>query len=266
VGESPAPFDPGVVLGPPSAETDARVAMVVTPFEGLERDEAAALQASLVAAFRKRDVAASAVNPAPGSQLVRGGVLPGPGGTRIIDAELVSPGGIVTSDVRVAEARLDDSEARAGIATRLAAGLLDGPAAAAVAPAADPAPKPAEAPARWRVRVANVKGAPGDGEASLTQAVRRSLQLAGYDIVDGQAPGVLSVEGSVSVSAPRGPAQNVAITWRVLGPDGAEKGRIDQANDVPTGSLDTSWGPIASAAGSAAAGGLADLIDRLPPP
>jgi hypothetical protein len=266
MGDSPEPFDPGVVLAPPSAETDARVAMVVTPFTGLGHDEASALQASLVAAFRKRDVAASAVNPAPGSQLVRGSVRPGPGGTRIIVAELVNPGGIVTNDVRIPDARLDDPEIRTGLATRLAAGLLDGPGAAAAQVAPAPAQKPAEAPARWRVRVANVAGAPGDGEASLTKAVRRSLQLAGYDVVEQKAPGVLSVEGSVSLSAPRGPAQNVAITWRVVGPDGAEKGRIDQANDVPTGSLDTSWGPIASAAGSAAAGGLADLIGRLPPP
>jgi hypothetical protein len=59
--------------------------------------------------------------------------------------------------------------------------------------------------------------------------------------------------------------QNITISWQVRGADGSEKGRIDQANAIPAGSLDGAWGPVASAAGAAAAEGLADLIGRLPP-
>ena len=259
-GEVERPLGPQTILAPPTAVEDARMAVVVTPFEGLDRPEAAALQDALVKALRARDVAASAVNPAPGSHLVRGRAVPDPSGLVAIEGEMVSPGGLVDARMRALGRRLDDEGSRVALARELANDLVDGPRAPRLA-----MPTPA-APSYWRVRVPAIDAAPGDGGQTLPRAVRRALALSGVPVVEESGPDVLTLEGRVDLLPPRGSAQGITIGWRVLGPDGAEMGRVDQSNEVPTGSLDGAWGPVASAAGSAAAEGLATAIGRLPPP
>lgn len=108
-----------------------------------------------------------------------------------------------------------------------------------------------------------VEGAPGDGATSLTRAMRFYLQQAKVKIVDKPTPEALIVQGSVEISAPRGGAQPIAITWRVLRPDGSEVGKVAQNNAVPTGSLDKAWGDIAFLIAEAAAPGVTQIIKRV---
>ncbi len=107
-----------------------------------------------------------------------------------------------------------------------------------------------------------VEGAPGDGATSLTRAMRFYLQQAKVKIVDKSTPEALIVQGTVEISAPRGGAQPITITWRVLRPDGSELGKVAQNNAVPTGSLDKAWGDIAFLIAEAAAPGVTQILKR----
>lgn len=108
-----------------------------------------------------------------------------------------------------------------------------------------------------------VEGAPGDGATSLTRAMRFYLQQAKVKIVDKPTPEALIVQGSVEISPPRGGAQPITITWRVLRPDGSEVGKVAQNNAVPTGSLDKAWGDIAFLIAEAAAPGVTQILKRI---
>ena len=93
--------------------------------------------------------------------------------------------------------------------------------------------------------------------------MRFYLQQAKVKIVDKPTPEALIVQGTVEISAPRGGAQPITITWRVLGPDGSEMGKVAQNNAVPTGSLDKTWGDIAFLIAEAAAPGVTQIIKRV---
>lgn len=108
-----------------------------------------------------------------------------------------------------------------------------------------------------------VEGAPGDGATSLTRAMRFYLQQAKVKIVDKPTPDALIVQGTVELSAPRGGAQPITITWRVLRPDGSEVGKVAQNNAVPNGSLDKAWGDLAFLIAEAAAPGVTQILKRI---
>ena len=120
-----------------------------------------------------------------------------------------------------------------------------------------------------RVVVRPVTGAPGDGNQSLTLAIAFALKKASIDVVPNigstPMPGVLAVQGAVLVEPSAQPGQQHAvITWSILHPDGSTAGQVKQDNTVPRGSLDGPWGEIALAVGNAAAGGIAEVVNRTP--
>ena len=66
----------------------------------------------------------------------------------------------------------------------------------------------------------------------------------------------------MKVDPPKARRQNVALAWTVSSPDGRKLGTINQANDMPVGSLDDGWGDDAFYVAQAAAGGIYDLVKR----
>ncbi len=112
------------------------------------------------------------------------------------------------------------------------------------------------------VAVVSVKGAPGRGNAELTDAMRATLREAGWPVVGEPQEDALTIAGNVRMSPPRGEAQNVSLSWTVSAYDGTVLGTIKQANDVPAGSLNKSWGQAAQYAAEAGATGIFDLIKR----
>jgi hypothetical protein len=106
-----------------------------------------------------------------------------------------------------------------------------------------------------------VTGAPGDGQDSLTTAMRRHLQSAGVKLIDGGAAGSYSVKGTVQMGEASGGQQPITISWTVVDPKGTtlEK-RVVQRNKVPEGSLNGQWGQVAELAASEAAKSVAKLI------
>ena len=110
--------------------------------------------------------------------------------------------------------------------------------------------------------VAPVSGAPGDGAAALTAAIRRELERKSVSIVDQPGAGSTKVEGRVSMGQPSGGKQVVQIDWIVTDPAGAQLGIVTQKNTIQQGSLDGSWGATADAAASAASVKISSLLKK----
>lgn len=113
-----------------------------------------------------------------------------------------------------------------------------------------------------RVMVADVTGAPGDGNAALTRQVR--AHLAEYGSLVQTTPGGADfiVRGDVAIIPIENRQQRVEIQWTVTGPTGDERGKVMQLNAVPAGMLDHYWGDVAVVVATEAAGGLDTVIMR----
>jgi hypothetical protein len=105
-----------------------------------------------------------------------------------------------------------------------------------------------------------VKGAPGDGSASLTAAIQRELQTKGVSLTERPTPATYRVEGNVILGASRDGKQPIQIEWVVRDPNGKKLGTVSQKNDIPEGSLDGPWGRVADQAASAAVQGILKLL------
>lgn len=127
-------------------------------------------------------------------------------------------------------------------------------------------PATAEADADGAIQGVAITGVTGAGEAGngeLAGALARVLTDAGWPVQDGTPDNALMIEGDVALGEPNGDAQTVTLRWTVKAPDGQVLGAVEQANDVPAGSLDESWGEAADHAALAAAQGIFDLVDKL---
>ncbi len=110
---------------------------------------------------------------------------------------------------------------------------------------------------------AGVTGAPGDGNAELSQELAARLPDE-HDTLHTTAAGAdYVVDGTVAVSKPdraNDGVQHVEIVWTVRSAKGHEAGKATQLHDVPAHSLDGYWGDVAVAAAAEAAGGIHEVI------
>ena len=129
-----------------------------------------------------------------------------------------------------------------------------------------PEPKPAKPKAGSveinAIAVIPVQGAKGPGNKELTAAMRKTLASVGWPVVTTSRANALVIRGLVDMSKPKGPNQQVAVLWAVETAQGKSLGDVKQANSVPAGSLDGSWGEAATIVAEAAAGGIFDIIQR----
>lgn len=133
-------------------------------------------------------------------------------------------------------------------------------------PLADPDARPETAngaaitaDSRSTVQVRPLRGLPGDGDKSLTNALKRALERAGLKVVD--ASPEYFVEGAVSV-APGLPGEDtVTVVWTVKRTkDGSPLGNIDQGGAVPKGRLSGPWGLLARDIAEGGATGLVEVV------
>lgn len=113
-----------------------------------------------------------------------------------------------------------------------------------------------------KVEVPDVTGAPGDGNASLTKQMRAHLAALGPLVQDTAVGADFIVQGNVKMVPIPGNQQRVEIQWVVKKPDGDERGKVVQLNDIPAGSLNHYWADVAVVVGTEAAGGVNDVIAR----
>lgn len=111
--------------------------------------------------------------------------------------------------------------------------------------------------------VAPVTGAPGDGQDSLTAAMRKHLQQAGVKLASGSSGTAYTVKGTVEIGSPVDGQQPITIQWMVVDPSGKTMEKaVVQRNKVAQGSLDGQWGQVADLAAGEAAKSIARLMGR----
>lgn len=106
-----------------------------------------------------------------------------------------------------------------------------------------------------------VTGAPGDGQQSLTSAMKKYLAGAGVRLAEGARGTAYTVRGTVELGSAEGGQQPITIRWLVIDPNGKQIDKaVVQRNKIPAGSLDGPWGQVADLAASEAAKSVAKLI------
>jgi len=157
--------------------------------------------------------------------------------------------------------QLSASMPRGGGSASSVAAASDAAPAATASTASTPSPR-AASPKAAGVIVAPVSGAPGDGQRSLTTALKKRLYAGGVKLANGPAVNVYMVKGSVKLADASGGKQSIRIDWQVLDPSGKKLGTVSQQNMIPRGSLNGPWGAIADAAAGAAAAGIIKLLPK----
>jgi hypothetical protein len=115
---------------------------------------------------------------------------------------------------------------------------------------------------RARVMVADVTGAPGDGDVSLTKQMRKDLGTLGPVLVPQAESADFVVKGQVKAVPIPGHKERIEIQWVITDAKGAERGRVVQLNEIPAGALDHYWGDVAVVVATEASGGVNDVILR----
>lgn len=112
------------------------------------------------------------------------------------------------------------------------------------------------------VWVQPIRGAPGDGDRSLTRAMRYALMGAKVAVTSEKMAARHLIDGKVRLGPVSKGRQKVEIRWTVTYPDGGTVGHAVQRNEVPAGTFDGRWGETASMIAAAAVGGIKDVLDR----
>jgi hypothetical protein len=113
-----------------------------------------------------------------------------------------------------------------------------------------------------KVMVAEVTGAPGDGNLSLTQQMRARLAVLGPVVLTTLAGADFIVQGQVNVVPIPKRQERVEIQWIVKTGSGDERGRVVQLNEIPAGTLSRYWGDVAVVVATEASNGVNDVIKR----
>jgi uncharacterized caspase-like protein len=116
---------------------------------------------------------------------------------------------------------------------------------------------------REKLAVVTVVGAPGDGQQSLAVALKKHLSARGLKFATQPGKGVYSIRGVVKLSDSGWRRQSIRLDWQVFDPSGKQLGTVSQQNAIPNGSLDGSWGAVATAAASAAGDDIIKLFDHV---
>jgi hypothetical protein len=113
-----------------------------------------------------------------------------------------------------------------------------------------------------KVLVADVTGAPGDGNVALTRQMRARLAVLGPVVLTTPTGADFVVEGHVAVVPQPKHQERVEIQWSVKTAGGDERGRVVQLNEIPAGTLDHYWGDVAVVVATEASSGVNDVILR----
>jgi hypothetical protein len=115
---------------------------------------------------------------------------------------------------------------------------------------------------RAKVMIANVTGAPGDGDDTLTSQMRTHLAVLGPTVQTSPDGADYTVQGQVRAVPIPGAKQRIEIQWIIKNAAGQDLGKVVQLNEIPAGTLDHYWGDVAVVVAAEASGGVNDVIKR----
>lgn len=105
-----------------------------------------------------------------------------------------------------------------------------------------------------------VEGAPGDGNVSLTRAIKAALRKRDLTVTEDPRQASYVIRGFVEMGTAVNGRQKAKIVWSVSTVAGQEVGKAVQENAVKAGSLDGAWGRIADIVSNAAVSGIQELF------
>lgn len=105
-----------------------------------------------------------------------------------------------------------------------------------------------------------VTNAPGDGDRSLTRAIKAAIRGAGIAVAGEKRYAEFVLDGRVRVDPPNDNLQRVEIVWTVRTPDGREIGRATQKNLIKAGTFAGPWGEAAQVVADAALEGIQGVL------
>lgn len=108
--------------------------------------------------------------------------------------------------------------------------------------------------------VSPIENAPGDGNLSLTRAIKAAIKGARIAVAKERRYAEFVLEGRFSLSAPEDGLQRVEIVWAVMTQDGREIGRATQKNMVEAGTFDGPWGEVSTIVATAALEGIQGVL------
>src|SRR5882757_2804382 len=138
-------------------------------------------------------------------------------------------------------------------------------AATAMASANVPGSAPTSATQQQRqvkVLVAEVTGAPSDGNRQLYSGMRRALGSSKIVIVDAAGPDVFTVVGTVSLTPIDEQKGQLVVKWLLKDPAGKSVGDLEQANPVPLAAAKGSWAGFGDIVATAASEGVLELLEK----
>lgn len=113
-----------------------------------------------------------------------------------------------------------------------------------------------------KVMVAEVTGAPGDGDYALTRQMRTRLRLLGPKVQTTAKGADFTVRGHVRIVPLKHHKERVEIQWHIRNAKGQDLGKVVQLNEIPAGTLDHYWGDVAVVVATEASGGVDDVIKQ----
>ena len=114
--------------------------------------------------------------------------------------------------------------------------------------------------------IAEVSGAPGNGNDLLAQALKQVLRARDQEVTEDPRQARFIVRGLVVMSEPKDGRQTARVVWSVATAEGKELGSAEQRSKVAAGALDQDWGNTAMDVAIGAAVGLQRVLgDRARP-
>jgi len=111
-----------------------------------------------------------------------------------------------------------------------------------------------------QIFLADVVGAPGDGNRSLFAAMRQHLLQSGDLVVNSPGNADFVVAGTIKRTHVDVHTDQIEIHWHVANFQFKEAGDVAQGHDFPAGALDHYWGEVATAVADEAAPGVNTII------
>jgi len=143
--------------------------------------------------------------------------------------------------------------------------LADGAAARFTAAIVEPAyGNAAPQPPVIKLHVWPIIGPSDTGNQLLRAAIGRALARRDFSVVTAIEQAQIVLSGEVALGPLEDGERPIEIIWAMLRPDGKELGRLNQKNIVTDDSLKSGWADLSRAIATAAAGGVSELIRRLP--
>lgn len=257
--------------------------IVVPPVRGLAPQMSALFTRAMIDALLQVEYIATSTSPPQQTSRLYGKYTPAQDGTGSLRLTFLDPWGAILEDfsvlLEIDIAQLDPAAYEAhtlarNLAQTVAARLetrqstpvvvrsLLSPTPAAISQTAAPGMQANTAPTGEAIIVTAIFDAPEQGARHLRKAIEASLRAAGFAITARPGPQTYRLQCTVGVTESRTGFQHLALSWELKSPQDEVLATIDQANEIPVGSLKEGWAQLAPLVTQGAATGISNYFAK----